>query len=113
MIVSTAFAKERLTVVDPDLQIREGGGVVIQTLGKEGGLVSKKIGGGTLRVSVWSKNKGGWAPKPLAPRVCHWLIIITVKVMLCSVWVSAKIFPVRFPYNPIHFLCMHVRTLFL
>ena len=54
------------TVADPDLQIT--GAPVIQTLGwGEGGF--KKIYFSTLRASVWSRNKGGRAPRapPLDP----------------------------------------------
>ena len=54
------------TVVDPDLQIRGGGGWGVG--GEKEGLVSKKTFS-AHRASVWSKNKGGratWAP-PLDP----------------------------------------------
>ena len=48
--------------MDPDLQIREGGG---------GGHPDPEIRRGAvffsaLTATVWSKNKGGWAP-PLGP----------------------------------------------
>ena len=55
------------TVVDPDLQIRGGGGG-----GKREGPVSKKTFS-ALWASVWSKNKGGGAgPHGLLPWIRHW-----------------------------------------
>ena len=47
-------------VVGPDLQIRGGGGLIIQTLSKSGAVLKEFLSG--LRVSVWSKNKGGPSP---------------------------------------------------
>ena len=55
-----------LTVADPDLQIRGGGGHPDLEIRGRPGL--KKIFS-TLRASVWSKNKGGRTPRvpPLDP----------------------------------------------
>ena len=55
-------------MADPDLQIREGGGGHPDPEIRGGGAVSKKFFS-LLRVSFWSKNKGGRAPRapPLDP----------------------------------------------
>ena len=52
---------------DPDLEMGKKGGLVIQTLRKEGR--SPKTFFWALRASVWSKNKGR-APGPLR-RIRH------------------------------------------
>ena len=52
-------ASTALTVADPDLQIRVGGGRSFRPWDKEGA-ASKRFS--ALRASVWSKNKGGLSP---------------------------------------------------
>ena len=53
-----------LSVADPNLQKRGGGGAIIQTLTGGNGL--QKIFS-FLRASAWSKNKRGAWPPPLDP----------------------------------------------
>ena len=54
-----------ITVANPDLQIRGGGGVTSRR-GDKGGPSLKKNIFSALWASFWSKNKGPWAP-PLDP----------------------------------------------
>ena len=64
----------KFAVLDPDLEIRRGGARLSRPLDKEGGAVSQK-NFSALGASVWSKHKGGQAPR--APRldpplICLW-----------------------------------------
>ena len=76
-------------MADPDLEIREGGSLVIQTLGQGGdGLPPKKIFS-SLRALVWSKIKRGTGPPgPLPGSTTEHYQIMMLEPLIRRCWMS-------------------------